>query len=88
MLVRKAEKMGIEPQDIINSFIENGDSEAKNKNQFRKYKYIMLNNKFPVGEEIPLKGIDEEYICCRKLLDDICKKQGKLTKSKELSLLI
>lgn len=87
-LTKQAEKMEIEPLDIVNSFIENSDSMTKNKRQFISYEYIRLNNKYPIGAELPTEGIKKEYLCCRKLLDDICKKQGKLTQSKKQSLLI
>ena len=90
-LTREADKMGIEPQDIINSFIENGDSEVKNNRQFKACKFAELNNEYPIGEEIPkleIRKIKPEYIICRKYFDDVCKKRGKITQSKENSFLL
>lgn len=88
MLTREGETIGIEPQDMVNSFIENGDSKAKNRYVFKSYEYIMFNNDYPIGEEIPPKEVKKEFLYTRKVLDEVCKKQGRITQSLKQSLLI
>lgn len=88
-LTRQAEKMQIAPWDIVDSFIENGDSITKNRKQFVKHEYIRLNNEYPLGATIKPKDIPhKDYVYCRLIFDDVCKKQGKLSQGNKLSLLI
>ena len=93
LVIKKGDRFKVEPEDMINSFIENGDSVAKNEKQFEKYQYIRYNKEFPIGEEITIdeKNINykfNKYVYCRKVFDDVCKKQGRITQSKKISLLI
>lgn len=88
-LTKQADKMGISPWDMVKSFIDNGDSITKNRNQFMSYKYMRLNKKYPLGAEVTQKEIPyKDYVYCRKILDDTCRKQGRLSQSKKLGLLI
>lgn len=88
-LAKKGFKMHISPKEIIQSFIDHGDSVAKNRKQFLAYEYQNWNRALPLGASVTLnKTVTKEYVYCRNIFDTICIKQGRLSQSKKREFLI
>ena len=88
-LIKEGYKQNLEINEILDFLLEHGDNRQKFLKLIKIKENINLNRALPIGAEVTLEKVPrKEYVFTRNQLDQVCKKQGKVTNQIRYNLMV